>query len=527
MENVKILINPYEGINSLSVNGQPSYLYGELSNFTKEPILNWAGEFFSAAEKEINDCFNLIVVGERFDSLLFADLSKVFDACKSFESENFQVNFLVEKRLNVVKRLAEKYNIKYSFEKYKIPFWTDFDYDFSREMLRPSKINDAFIYIVKEKSSIDKILYQNKTSLVLLLSEVPKVSVVHNSIYVWEINEKTLNVIMDAVIDRFAKIPFIVDVSKTINANKYLENADKEILLLANSIYPFVKVQDIEKIEIGTIEKLNIKFLPDNLAKPYIRAESQNPDIIEVNGIDLKAKAAGETYLYFYKDNEALPFEKKKITVFKDTTVKQIILDRPDAKMGIGKTQQIKITVLPNDADDTEYVIWTVDKPEIATVSDNGTVFAKRSGRVTVTASTSKVKESVIIDILPNITKMTSSVSNIKILKGENFPVDVYYEPINCFNNNCTWITNDSNIAYVETLSDGTSYIQAKEPGVCIVSCIAEEGGCSVSCRVEVLDPQVEEEKQKKKLKGIDIACIIGIPLICITILSILIELFG
>ena len=527
MGNIKILINPYEEINSVSIDGKPSSPYGELSNFAKEPLLNWAGEFLFAAEKEINDYFDLTITGERFDNLLFSALSKDFDACKYVERENFQVNFLVEKRLNVVNRLAEKYNIVNSFEKYKIPFWADFDYGFSNEMFFLSNINDAFVYIIKEKTFLDKILAQNKTALILLLSEESKISVVHNSIYVWETNEKDLNDIIDSVIERFAKIPFIVDTSKKINEVKCLENADKEILTLANSVYLLVKVDDVEKIEIGTISKLNIRVLPDNFKAPYIRAESQNPDIIEVNGLNLNAKSIGETYIYFYKGEEALPFEKKKVSVFKDTSVKKINLDRSEPQMGIGKTQQIQITVLPNDADDADFIVWTIDKPEIATVSDNGTVLAKISGRVTVTASTSKVKESVIIDILPNITKMKSSVSDIKILKGETFPISVCYEPVNCFNNTCNWITNDSNVAYVETLSDGSSYIQAKEPGLCIVSCIAEEGGCSVSCKVEVLDPQVEQEKQKKRIKGIDIACIIGIPLICIIILSILIELFG
>ena len=78
------------------------------------------------------------------------------------------------------------------------------------------------------------------------------------------------------------------------------------------------------------------------------------------------------------------------------------------------------------------------------------------------------------------------------------------------------WTTNDANVAVVETLPDGSSYIRTLDPGTCVVSCVAEEGGCSVSCNVEVLDPEKEEkqrEQTKKKQARLDLACIIGIPL--------------
>ncbi len=50
-------------------------------------------------------------------------------------------------------------------------------------------------------------------------------------------------------------------------------------------------------------------------------------------------------------------------------------------------TKQITATVMPDDATDKS-VEWTSENPEIATVSDNGTITGKSYGRTVVTATT-------------------------------------------------------------------------------------------------------------------------------------------
>lgn len=55
--------------------------------------------------------------------------------------------------------------------------------------------------------------------------------------------------------------------------------------------------------------------------------------------------------------------------------------------LGMGYKKQITATVMPDDATDKS-VEWTSENPEIATVSDNGTITGKSYGRTVVTATT-------------------------------------------------------------------------------------------------------------------------------------------
>lgn len=522
MNNLKITLDPYKKVNTVSLDGKPVSPYSELSNYIKQPFLNYAGSFLESAEREINDEFSVTVVAERFETMLLSALQQKLESCKSITAEPFQADFKVEKRFTVVASLAKKYGLPFSCEEYSLPTFIESSVPVNNEFLKQSEVSNARICIVSNKEICVNIAHNTVVLVVGQTSCAERV----NGVYYWYINNQEIPYLIDAITDRFVKIPYITVTAEKLFALKTMSPEDRELLKLAISIEPLLKVSNIEKMEVGTCVEIEVQALPENASIPTIRAETEDESIAVTDGLKIKAISPGETTVKLFKSDEIIPFEKKKLTVFQDNTVRKITLDRPQPQMGIGKSQQIVLTIEPSNAEDAGYIVWSVDDVSIAEINNNGILIAKTEGRVTVTASTSKVQESVIVDILPNIRRMTASLTDVKLLKGETIPIEVCYEPQKCFNSNCTWITNDSNVALVETMADGKSYIRTVEPGKCVITCIAEDGGCSVSCDVEVLDPdreaEIRREVDDKKKRAVDLACIIGIPLAIVIIITII-----
>ncbi len=510
MNHLKVTLNPYTELNTASLNGYPLSPYSELSNYIKEPFLNWASKLFDAADREINDMFELTVISERLEQLFFESLCQN-SSCSTVCSQKFEADFLVEKRFNVIQRLADKYEIPYNLEDFKIPAKINSNISVNNDLLALS--TDApFLLITKDYPTS----VTTEPKIALVVAGENKITVANDGHYVWYVSEQSLNETVTAIINRFARIPFIVKTAEALLANKLLDSTDREIISLATSITPILLVENINNIEVGTTTAVKVKVVPENATVPTLRVETNDSHIIEINGLDIRGLSVGETEISIFKADEIIPFAKKKIKVYQDNSVKKIILNRTEPNMGIGRTQTIEISTVPEDAEDRQFVVWSVDNANIASVDEKGVVTAKGTGRVIVTASTPRVKESVIIDILPNINKITLSDRNLKVIKGESTTIDVGYSPSRCFNSDYHWTSNDNNIAYVETLPDGTSVVRTKDIGKCTLTCMADEGCCTETCEVEVCtEEQIQQEikaENDKRLSKIDIACMIGIP---------------
>ncbi len=515
MNELKIVLNPYNSVNTVSLDGRSLSVYSELCNYMKRPFLAWANDFFKAAETEINDFFDCTVVSERFEALFLTDLCLMSDACKKIKSENFEINFLVGKRFDVVKKLADKYGIVYSVDEFKLPVSLSGFENLCSEMFKRSYDEGVFLEIT------DKTPATPNAYITLVVSTNRQIRRCENEKYIWEVPRDAIVEIVEAITDRFVKIPFIEKTSQKIRACKMLSSDDFELLTLATTITPILSVDNLKKLEVGESTELKVKVSPAKNALPPLRIEVDDNSVAVADGLIITALSPGETEICIFRADEAIPFAKKQITVFRQNRVQKIVLDRPEPTMGIGKTQKIDIKVFPADADDSKYVVWSVNNPNIATVNEFGEVTAIASGRVVVTASTMNQKESVIIDVMPNISKITFSDTNIQLLKGESYSVGVVCEPAKCFNNEYTCKSSNENIALAEKQIDGSILITAKEPGICTAVCSAVEGDCTERCAIEVLDPVEMEQKIKKKQTSVDIACIVGIPLAVVVILAI------
>lgn len=92
-----------------------------------------------------------------------------------------------------------------------------------------------------------------------------------------------------------------------------------------------------------------------------------------------------------------LPTSPATVTVNVLAPATGLTLDKTSLELEYGQKGQLNATVTPSDSTDT--VTWSSDKPDIATVDDNGNVTAKGIGSATITATAGSQTATCEVDV--------------------------------------------------------------------------------------------------------------------------------
>ena len=521
MKELEIVIDPYKDINYVLLDGSQLSEYSGFNDYYNQPILGWVYKLGDIAQRQINDYYSLMIVGEEFDACFISTLMQSNELCKNCSYKPFIFNSPVEKRYDTLKKLAATYNCTTQTDKLSV--YLSGNYNVKNDFIKQSEFNDAFVFIDSDSSIDLSKISDNKPHIILRTDDNTSIECIGRFNYIWRLPQNKIDSIITMLVDRFSKIPFIVQVSKELEGIGNLNDEEKRILKLASSINPLVKIDRIAKIEINKSAEIKASTIPEGYQLPNLKIVSKDLKVLMVDGMSLKALNVGSSVIEVFIQGENTACFRQTVDTYQDNTVKQITLDRAEPNMRIGGTQKIDMFYEPVDATDSSFIVWRADNPSVLQVDQLGNVTALSQGRAVVSASTINTNDSVIIDVLPNISQINLFMDRIKIMKGERKAIQVQFFPDKVFDPSYNWRSNNDSIAHVEINPDGTSAIVATEIGECDITCIANEGGCNSSCHVTVLDPVAEEKKRKNM---IDTACIIGVPVILI-LLYLLSRFFG
>lgn len=139
------------------------------------------------------------------------------------------------------------------------------------------------------------------------------------------------------------------------------------------------------EVEKGKTETINAIIAPENATRKGITWTSSDTNVATVtNGVVKGISAGTATITATTKDGNFT--DTCEVTVTQNA-VTGIRISEKLIDLGMGYKKQITATVMPDDATDKS-VEWTSENPEIATVSDNGTITGKSYGRTVITATT-------------------------------------------------------------------------------------------------------------------------------------------
>ena len=139
------------------------------------------------------------------------------------------------------------------------------------------------------------------------------------------------------------------------------------------------------EVEKGKTETINAIITPENATRKAITWTSSDTNVATVTNGVVKGISAG-TAIITATTKDGNFTDTCEVTVTQNA-VTGIRISEKLIDLGMGYKKQITATVMPDDATDKS-VEWTSENPEIAAVSDNGTITGKSYGRTVVTATT-------------------------------------------------------------------------------------------------------------------------------------------
>lgn len=240
-------------------------------------------------------------------------------------------------------------------------------------------------------------------------------------------------------------------------------------------------------LEVDGSETLTATVAPDNATNKKVTWKSDKPEIATV---DASGKITG------VKEGEATitvttvdggKTATCKVTVSdKEIKVTGVTLNKTELTLAAGGSETLTATVAPADATNQK-VTWESDKPEIASVDDNGKVTGVAAGEATITVTTEDGGKTAFcrVTVSDKEVKVTGiTLAALAIYVGESKAITATVKPDDATNKALTWTSSDETVATV----DATGKVTGKKIGTATITATAQDGsGVSGSCTVTVL----------------------------------------
>ena len=174
--------------------------------------------------------------------------------------------------------------------------------------------------------------------------------------------------------------------------------------------------------------------------------------------------------------------------------VESVSLDKTEYTFNtIGNTLQLKATVLPANATDTE-LVWSSDNEEVATVTSYGLITANGNGQAIISVTTKDKSKTATCTI--SVAQWVKSIwlekTTLALIVGDEAQIIVrLVHPNNANDKSYSWSSSDSGIATV----DSSGKVTAKSEGNTTIKVTANDGSgvfavCSVIVYNRIVVPQ-------------------------------------
>lgn len=182
--------------------------------------------------------------------------------------------------------------------------------------------------------------------------------------------------------------------------------------------------------------------------------------------------------------------------------LREIVITHPEnGTMTImqGKSELIKYSTVPAEAEYEVALEWTSDDENVATVK-NGRVKAHAPGTTTIHAKYESVSASVNVTVTAVPVTSFGVPSSMSAYLDMPTPVRLTVQPENANAASLQWDTDNPGIAYVE-VNQGVAYIKAAKEGSCTISAYAENISTTRKIKVTVY-PTLFSLKRRSESDG-------------------------
>ena len=238
-----------------------------------------------------------------------------------------------------------------------------------------------------------------------------------------------------------------------------------------------------------TIQQLTKGVFVDS--KEACTITSSNVAAVSITGDKIKAGTKGQMAILTLKAGTTTKTIKVYTT---DETGKiptqAVVLNKTFVTLNPGKTEQLKITYLPDYATASIGTVkWTSSNEAVVTVDAAGKLTAKTAGKAIITAVTSDGNVMYCIVTVENIKvskiTITSTTSN-KIATGKKVTLKATVTPSNAYNKGVTWKSSNTKVATVSSSGVVTTKKKMGGKTVTITATAKDGSGKKASYKIYV-----------------------------------------
>lgn len=241
-------------------------------------------------------------------------------------------------------------------------------------------------------------------------------------------------------------------------------------------------------------QKLTIQQLTKGVfvdSKEACTITSSNVAAVSITGDKIKAGTKGQMAILTLKAGTTTKTIKVYTT---DETGKiptqAVVLNKTFVTLNPGKTEQLKITYLPDYATASIGTVkWTSSNEAVVTVDAAGKLTAKAAGKAIITAITSDGNVMYCIVTVENIKvskiTITTTTSN-KIATGKKVTLKATVTPSNAYNKGVTWKSSNTKVATVSSSGVVTTKKKMGGKTVTITATAKDGSGKKASYKIYV-----------------------------------------
>ena len=242
-------------------------------------------------------------------------------------------------------------------------------------------------------------------------------------------------------------------------------------------------------IQKDNVQKLTASVVPENATNKKLIYKSSNETVAVVSndGIITARSEGWATITVCSEENQAI-YGTCTVKVGLPVYVTKITLDTTNVTMWAGATRQLGVSIEPANAD-IKTGTYGSSNPDVATVSSNGLITAKKKGTATITVTAtdgSGKSASCAVIVKQPVTGIQITPNGFTLVKGDVKDLKANVSPADADNPDVIWTSSNTNIAAVSSKGQVT----AVNEGSCVITATCKDNASiSASCTIVVGTP--------------------------------------
>ena len=254
------------------------------------------------------------------------------------------------------------------------------------------------------------------------------------------------------------------------------------------TVLPKIDVQSVKlstteiRLNKGKTYALDATITPADASNKNVTWSSNAKSVATVDSNGL-VKGVGNGVAVITVTTQDRGIQAKCVVIVKQS-VTGVVLNSVSEKISIGNSKALVATVKPEDSSQKD-LIWKSSNTDVATVSTNGVVTAKKAGTTTITVTTVDGGFTAFcnVTVYTPVTGIKVSQRKVTIPKGKTAMISASVLPENAENREYKWSTSDKKIATI----NAAGQITAVKVGTAIVTATSVQGKYKARCLVEVV----------------------------------------